>query len=170
MRPTFEETLPTSIEAVTAELITALKEPEGEVRGKVGLRSAELVMRRGERHFWSPYLSLAFDVREGRPIMFGRFSPHPSVWSGFLASYTVLGSLALFALIYAYSQWSIGQRPTGLYVAAAALFFLMTSFGSTFVGQNLGSDQMYLLRSFVDRCVERAGAPRAAAVDRGPEG
>lgn len=171
MRPTFEETLPASIESVTAALVAALKEPDGEVRGKVGLRSAELVMSRGDRHFWSPYLSLAFDVRDGRTVMFGRFSPHPTVWSGFLASYTVLGSIALFALIYAYSQWSIGQAPTGLYVAATALFFLGTSYGSTFVGQNLGSDQMYVLRAFVDRCVERADAASHAPNPAvGPEG
>lgn len=168
MRPTFEETLPTSIANVTAQLISGLKDPEAPVRGKVGLRSAEIVVARSERDFWSPYLSLAFDEREGRVIMFGRFSPHPSVWSGFLASYTILGSIALFAGIYAFSQWSIGQSPTALYVVVGALFFLGTSFGSTFIGQNLGSDQMYVLRHFVDRCIERAAEQKPA--DRGVEG
>lgn len=165
MRPTFEETLPTSISHVTAQLIAGLKDPHAEIRGKVGVRSAELVMKRGDRHFWSPYLSLAFDERDGKSIMFGRFSPHPSVWSGFIASYSVLGTTAIFAAIYGFSQWSLGQSPTALYACAASLFLLGTSYGSTFIGQNLGSDQMYAMRHFVDRCIERA-----ADSPRGPDG
>lgn len=169
MRPTFEETLPTSIPRVTAQLIAGLRDPASEVRGKVGLKSAEIVVKRGERHFWSPYLSLAFDERDGRSIMFGRFSPHPSVWSGFIASYSILGSIAIFAGIYAFAQWSIGQSPTALYVFGGALFFLCTSFGSTFIGQSMGSDQMYVMRHFVDRCAERA-VEGARTEDPGPQG
>lgn len=168
MRPTFEETLPTSISRVTAQLIAGLQDPESEVRGKVGLKSAEIVVKRGERHFWSPYLSLAFDEQDGKAIMFGRFSPHPSVWSGFIASYSILGSIAVFAAIYAFSQWSLGQPPSAIYVCIAALVLLGTSYGSTFVGQNLGSDQMYVMRHFVDRCIERA-VDASKGVD-GPQG
>lgn len=162
LRPSFREDLPVSIPVLTEVLVEALKDEHSPLRGKVGTLSADIVVCRAERHFFSPYLSLAFDVRDGQPVMFGRFSPHPSVWSGFLASYALLGTVALFGSIFAFSQWSIGQTPTALYAVAVALVLLASSYGSTFIGQNLGMEQMYAMRHFVDRCVERAvekGAP-----------
>lgn len=156
IRPTFEETLPTSIARVTSELIDALKDEHAPVRGKVGRLSAEIVIVRAERVFWSPHLSLAFDERDGRAIMFGRFSPHPSVWSGFVASYALFAIIAICGSIGGYSQWSIGQRPTALYAVLMAMVGFGTSYGAAFIGQSMALDQVYAMRHFVDRCIERA--------------
>ena len=156
LRPSFREELPVSIPLLTEVLVEALKDEDSVLRGKVSAKSADILVRRSDRHFFSPYLSLAFDERDGKPVMFGRFSPAPGVWSGFLASYALLGTVALFGSIFAFSQWSIGASPTALYAVAIALVLLASSYGSTFIGQNLGMEQMYVMRHFVDRCIERA--------------
>ena len=63
----------------------------------------------------------------------------------------VLGVLALGAAIFAYSKWSLGADATpwlGLF--AAMMFGGGFSYGAAYVGQGLGSDQMYDVRAFVD--------------------
>jgi hypothetical protein len=59
-------------------------------------------------------------------------------------------------------QYTLGQPPWSLWVApvAAALFGFV--YGATLIGQGLGAEQMYMMRSLIDRaCVDALGTRSA---------
>jgi hypothetical protein len=117
-------------------------------------------MRDGERTFWSPYLNLEVEDEPDGSAIRGRFSPHPNVWTMFMAVYILLALAALGGLSYGMVQYTLGQPPWSLWVApvAAALFGFV--YGATLIGQGLGAEQMYTMRSLIDRaCVDALDAP-----------
>jgi hypothetical protein len=73
----------------------------------------------------------------------------------FMAVYILLALAALGGLSYGIVQYTLGQAPWSLWIvpASAALFGFV--YGATLIGQGLGAEQMYTMRSLVDRaCVE----------------
>lgn len=105
----------------------------------------------GERHFWSPWLSL--DLSEAGPSatqLFGRFSPHPSVWTAFAFGYLGLGVVAFFSAVFGACQllldgpcwafWGVG-------IAAAVMLAMVLSARG---GQRLAAEQMQRLRALVE--------------------
>lgn len=65
-------------------------------------------------------------------------------------------------------QHTIGQAPWSLLIvpAAAALFGFV--YGATLIGQGLGAEQMYLMRSLVDRACAAVLDPGIGAGASGP--
>jgi len=135
------------------------------VTGTLFRRHAVLRMTEREQHFWSPYLYVEAQLPDPddedapeAPQLHGRFAPHPSVWTMFMAIYGVLGMTALGGLMYGISQWWIGWTPWALGVTPAAIALIGFVYGAAFIGQGLGAEQMYELRSFLDDAAE-ADAP-----------
>jgi hypothetical protein len=50
-------------------------------------------------------------------------------------------------------QRTLGQSPTAMLIEPAALIAAALVYGAGFVGQGLGSDQMYLLRATLEKLV-----------------
>jgi hypothetical protein len=156
MRPRFE--IPLAVqegELLLAELERRLKaEPLGDVIGRVLPKHAELTSAERMRHVWSPRLTLHVESEDnGAEWLSGRFSPHPNVWTGFLTLYSTLFVLGIFALIFGFSQWSLGMAPWALLGVPAALALAGFTYGAAFIGQGLGSEEMYILRSFLDEAL-----------------
>ena len=106
------------------------------------------------RSFWSPWLHLDFRVRDDAKVLFGRFSPHPSVWTAFMFSYLVLSVVAFFGIILGSSQvlmsnpaWGFALVPTCL-VLALILWFV-----SQF-GERLARDEMLEMRQILDKTMQ----------------
>jgi len=114
----------------------------------------ELSIAGREHHFWSPQLVAAMRADgEGGAILEARFGPDPYVWALYLfatgAALLVTGWALLFGLV----QLSLGQSPTGLYATPILAIIGGLVYGATFVGQGLGGEQMYVLRTtLVDLC------------------
>jgi len=160
MRPVFEVPVAAPAGAVLAQIRVALDEPGVRVEGVVMRAQAELTTRRVEAHFWSPCLSVEVLPRgDGAWALRGRFSPEPNVWMIFMAIYGMLALGAVGGLMYGVSQMIIGEAPWAFAAIPAALALMAFTYGAVFIGQGLGSEEMYRLRSFVDDCVE--GAERA---------
>jgi hypothetical protein len=171
MRPTFELPLNPAPDEVLSALRAVM---EGDRRGIGGLvfrRTAVLWLTRERRRFYSPCLHVHFGTTDGgEPRLLGRFSPHPNVWTGFMAGYGVLTMVALLSLVYGYVQWSLGHAPWAALGFPAALALMGFEYGAAFIGQGLGAEQMYTLRSLLDGALHAAEAGDASPpLDSAPD-
>ena len=165
MRPRFELQLPVERETWLSALRSLLDGDAESLRGQVFSKHAVVQMRDAKRTFWSPYLNLEVDDEPDGSAIRGRFSPHPNVWTMFMGIYMLIGIAALAGLSYGIVQWTLGEPPWAFLVVpgAAALFGFV--YGATLIGQGLGAQQMYLMRSLVDQaCVDALEDPRRASV------
>ena len=171
MRPTFEIALqPATGEDVLRIMASALRAADCPVQGLVLLRNAELTTAQRGQHVWSPHLTL--QVLEGeaqRDILGGRFGPHGHIWTGFMAIYGVLLMLGTLGIMLGVSQWLAALSPVGFAIAPLALLLAAFTYGAAFIGQGLGSEEMYELRSFVDQCVSEARQQAAQAGEKDGE-
>ena len=155
MRPRFEFQLPVARERWLAALGSALQQDAASLRGQVFRKHAVVEMRDGHRTFWSPYLNLEVEDEPDGSAIRGRFSPHPNVWTMFMAVYIFLAIVALAGLTYGIVQYTLEQAPWSLWIMPAAVALFGFVYGATLIGQGLGAEQMYIMRSVVDRaCVE----------------
>jgi len=157
MRPLFVVPLRVEGPAVLDTVRQRLRVADARVEGVVLQSQAELTTRRKEAHFWSPYLSVEFTQKpDASWVLHGRFAPEPNVWILFMGLYGILGMGALGGVMFGLSELLVGERPYGLWAGAAFVALMGFTYGAAFIGQGLGAEEMYRLRSFVDDCVEAA--------------
>lgn len=166
MRPVFEMNLPAPGQAVLDEIRRALKRANARVDGVVLVTQAELTTHRPEAHFWSPYLSVeVFQRDDGGWALKGRFAPEPNVWILFMGVYGILGMGALGGVMFGVSQWIVREPPWALVATPLCLALIGFTYGAAFIGQGLGAEEMYRLRSFIDDCVSAATRAAVEAAD-----
>lgn len=111
MRPTFllETTLP--ISEVMQRFRDRVASSSPDYHGQFATNHAIVSLALSQRHFWSPWLNLEIKDCENVRQVFGRFSPHPSIWTAFMFSYLAIAVITFFALIFGVSQQLSGQLP-----------------------------------------------------------
>ena len=115
-----------------------------------------LRIRPEERHFWSPQLSLSFEVDEEDKdftIIRGLYGPNPTVWAFFTYGYAALGILAMFLGMYGFSKYSLNQDHSILWslpvlAGLAVILYLIAQFG-----QKIGAEQMFTLHHFFENSI-----------------
>lgn len=154
LRPNFETPLKADGDALLTLLAERLAAPDAPFRGQVRKPHAFVRPHREERSLLSPNLNLEV-VRgdDGRETLHGRFSPHPNVWTGFMAVFAILGLLGLAGVMYGFAQITVDETPWALLAGPAAAALIAFVYGAAFIGQGLSADEMYTLRSWVDRLV-----------------
>lgn len=154
LRPNFETVLQADGAAVLALMAERLAAPDAPFRGQVRAPHAFVRPHREQRTLLSPNLNLEI-VRgdDGRETLHGRFSPHPNVWTGFMAVFAILGMLGLAGVMYGFAQITVGERPWALLAGPVAAALIAFVYGAAFIGQGLSAEEMYALRSWVDRIV-----------------
>lgn len=163
-RPRFEIDSPLSPEIVARRVNDFLKGTD-DIRGIAFPTRIELAIGGADHHFWSPQLVAEVEeLDEGGARLRARFGPDPYVWALYLLSYVALTIVTLLALAFGVSQVLVGQPPTALYAVPAFALLAGLVFGASFVGQGLGSDQMYRLRATLEELTE------TGRVDPGREG
>jgi hypothetical protein len=167
MRPTFSLPLRCAPDAFLDAFRRRLESPDSAFAGLVTRRHVFLRVPAPRQHFWSPQLELELRApeptcdadHEGAPTsskargtrrVHGRFSPHPHVWTMFMAIYGVLGIGGCAGLVWGLAQWTLGEAAWALLAVPASVALIAFVYGAAFIGQGLGSEQMYELRSFVD--------------------
>jgi len=156
MRPVFEIPLGADGDAVLRKLDELLKGGDTGLVGQVLPRHAVVQLPRDRRSLLSPYLNLELADRDDGTALRGRFSPHPNVWTGFMAIYGVLTMVAILAGMYGASQWWIGEPAWVLIGTPLALGAIAFVYGAAVIGQGLTADEMYDLRALVDRAVRES--------------
>lgn len=168
VRPVFVRPLASDPARFFEALGRALAVADGPCRGQVFASGAILRIRSDQRRLWSPALHVDAETdASGIPILHGRFSPSSPVWTAFVAIYLALGCAAMGALCYGFVQVTLGTTPWAFWGIGAALALAGFTYGAAFIGQGLGADDMYELRSFVERvadaCDEALGGAGARA-------
>ena len=160
MRPRFRLQLPVERGTWLDALRRALSDEKGICEGQVFRKHAVVEIRDEDRSFWSPYLNLEVEDEPDGAAIYGRFSPHPQVWTMFMGIYIVLALVALAGLVYGLVQYGLGQPPWGVLITPAAVALFGFVYGATLIGQGLGAEQMYVMRSLIDKTSEAAIAER----------
>ena len=150
-RPTFDLSVALSAREVMAR-ITAHLDRESESVAPVMIREqiVELVPHPSAVHLWSPQLRLELREDDGRTHIRARFAPHPHVWTLYLAIHAVGAFGTLGAGVFGLSQHLVGQSPWALWALPISPVLAAFVWALAFVGQGMGSEQMYALRRFVD--------------------
>lgn len=107
------------------------------------------------RHFWSPWLTIEVEPRGETSRLSALFSPHPSLWTGYMFGYLSLGVIMMFSLIYAGSAAMMGGGALwALWVAGGAVLGAVGMWWASVLGQRLAGAQMDELHAALDRAVE----------------
>ena len=71
---------------------------------------------------------------QGAKVLVGRFSPHPHVWTGFMATYGAIGFVGMAGLVYGWAQTLIGQPGTMMWAFPASLLLIAFVWGAAVIG------------------------------------
>lgn len=111
---------------------------------------------------WSPQLVADVEESDGGCQVHARFGPHPHVWTLYVILYGVSSMVALACVIYGAAQLTMGTTPWALWLTPIAAVLAGLVFGAAYVGQGLGAEQMYVLRAFLERQLERPTGEQTA--------
>ena len=153
MRPTFE--LETHREPVV--IMSCIQGAVGEssqFEGQFTRHHAMVSIERSKRHFWSPWLHLDIRNENGQRLLFGRFSPHPSIWTGFMFAYLALAVLAFFAVVFGLSQQMAGQTPWAYYAVPVCALVAVGLWLAAQAGQKLAQKEMADLKLLIESCLK----------------
>lgn len=152
MRPRFELRFPGSIDALRDALDDDLRKTSL-CEGEVFRSNAALWLPEDKRSLWSPYLNLTFESDEEQPsvtLVHARFSPHPNVWTFFIAVYFAIALIGVGFSVYGMVAWSLEGNPWWLLGAPASALTIAFVFGASLIGQGLSASEMHDLRHVVE--------------------
>lgn len=154
LRPTFSHPIQTDSDSVFAALRSGFEAKPDEVQGQYRKLQAMVSIVKQKRHFWSPWLHL--EIRNSEPIatVFGRFSPHPSIWTGFMFSYLALAVVAFFASILGSAQCLLSYYPWGFFLIPASGVLALVLWFASQAGQKLAWAEMEFMHQVVLDCLE----------------
>lgn len=148
------------IEAVRAAIS---KEPT--IEGQFRQGHAMLSIRADQRHFWSPWLHLDVRKQGDRSVLFGRFSPHPTIWTAYIFAYGTLAILSSFALVFAASQYLTQTWPSAILAIPVCAAIAIALWITAQIGQRLADDEMRLMCDLVQAAI----ATERRDVDANPD-
>ncbi|MCU0864523.1 MAG: hypothetical protein MUC36_12055 [Planctomycetes bacterium] len=162
LRPVFDRPLRCDPRVFFAELARRLSAPGSGCRGQIFAQGAILRVVGSERRLWSPALTIDVEpVADGGHRLHARFSPSSPVWTAFVAIYLALACLGIGAACYGGAQLIMKVTPWAFVGVPIALALAAFTYGAAFIGQGLGGEDMYTLRSFVEGTADGADAARA---------
>lgn len=154
MKPKFRIPLNDQGDKVLEHLDRLIRSGKFPVTGSVLKEHAFVQIPREERSLLSPYLNLTLRRVDGQYYLLGRFSPHPHVWTGFMAIYGFILFIGMCGLVYGWAQQTMGESTAAMWLFPASLAACAFVYGAAVIGQGLTADEMHTLRTVVDRAVE----------------
>ena len=142
VRPKIELRLADPPEQVAERLRRGLAESSCCEGVSVG-RHAEIFVPEAERRVWSPWLSITVEPwDDGGSRVRGRFGPHPNLWTLYMFCAFALVFAGFGSLVWGMAQWALGGQPWALSGILLSAFAGAVLYGSSVLGQRLGSEQM----------------------------
>jgi hypothetical protein len=162
LRPVFDRPLRCEPAVFLAALARSLAAPAAACRGQIFAQGAILRVVGSERRVWSPALTIDVEpMVVGGHRLHARFSPSSPVWTAFVAIYLALACIGTGAACYGGAQLIMKETPWAFVGVPIALALAAFTYGAAFIGQGLGSEDMYTLRRFVEGVADTAGAADA---------
>jgi hypothetical protein len=156
MRPTFTVDLPLPADEAARRLQYQLGISQFADMSMGSGRFADLLVDEADRRIWSPQLSIEIETRDGASVLRGRFAPRPDLWTFIMFVYFFMAFLMLFGAALGYVQWTMEDRPWGLWAVPAGMVIIASLHGASQIGQRLGDEQMHQLRARLDDLVQRS--------------
>ena len=153
LRPTFFLSVPGDGRSMLRKICEAV-EKNPQFQGQFRDQHALISMVESERHFWSPWLHLDIRTEGEQAGLFGRFSPHPSVWTAFMFSYLSLSVIAFFAMMVAVAQVIAKESTWAWWVLPICLLTGVLLWTASQIGQRLAHSEMVALREMIDELLE----------------
>lgn len=154
MRPRRDYVVDTPHGAALAAMRAAIQRAaHGRCHGIMSGNHAELLIDIGERHFWSPWLSVDLLPDAAGTRIKCRYGPHPSLWTAIASLYAFLAFVALAGAVFGGTQALLGHPPMGLLAIPVALVLAAALYIGSQIGQRLGADQMQILDDFLTGAV-----------------
>lgn len=152
-RPSFSLPTDLSVDELVRRLSEAVSNNSDQIAGKFKSQHAIVTIVDTERHFWSPWLSLEVrDAADNREL-FGRFSPHPSIWTGFVFTYLAMLVLSFFSAMIGVSQVLAKQPAFGFWLIPIWLGVCGCLWIASQIGQRLAHDQMRMLKKLIENAI-----------------
>lgn len=154
-RPTFSfPTELTAREVVQIVKTEILKLPD-EYAGQFANEYAIIGTTGKNRHFWSPWLQIEVRQYEHSREVFGRFTPHPNVWTGIVFLYLVLACCVFFGMMIAMSQQMAGESPWAYLTLPICGIIALVVWLVAQTGQRLAEDEMRKLQQRIEQWVKQ---------------
>lgn len=133
--------------ATTNLLVRRTRPPGG---GRDSARDADhvvITLPEAQRQFWSPWLTIEIEPVGAGAHVLAKFSPHPSVWTGFMFGYLALGLVAAVAATIGASALALGSAQSwAWWFAGGAALAMLGMWIASQIGQRLAHDQMAVMR------------------------
>jgi hypothetical protein len=142
LRPRFELSVSLDSDRVLERFRELLRDPEVRCTGDVHSDHVDLGIPDDRQHFWSPFLKIVVHSTDRGARLEGHFGPNSNVWTMFLGIYAFFAFSGLAGIVVGFSQWTLGQTPTGFWVAGICTILYLVAYGVALFGQYLASDQM----------------------------
>jgi hypothetical protein len=150
IRPHFDVRLSNDGRSLFAALKSRLAVADAPFVGSVLSTHAYLRIPRAERSLLSPNLNLELVEEAEGMVLRARFTPHPSVWMGFMAVFFTLGLIGVGGLMYGFAQMTVDETPWSMLAAPVCLGLIGFVYGAAFVAQGLVQEEMYAMRAWVE--------------------
>ena len=152
VRPTFSFATELSADEIMDCIRNAVTDSSGLYRGQFVERHAMISIDESRRRFWSPWLHVEVREDESGRELFGRFSPHPAIWTGFMFSWLSIAVLVFFAAMFGISQQLAAQTPWGYYVIPPLLLAAGLLWIASQAGKRLAWDEMREMHDVFANC------------------
>lgn len=129
-----------------------LEESKDKIKGGIVDNHITLDIVEKDFHFWSPQLIFRVEKDEyiaNQSILFGLIGPRPVVWSMFMFIYCSIGSLGFFITCFGVSSLLLGSFSYLILAFPITILFMLTAYKAGKYGEQLGKDQVELLKQFV---------------------
>ena len=105
------------------------------------------------QHFWSPELSIEIEEHEGTSVLRCILGPRSSLWTLFATFYGVSAFTGIIGLVLGFSQWSIGNYPSGFWLVPLSLLLIAIAYLVAITGQKLSYNEMLFLKKKLYRAI-----------------
>ena len=152
IRPRFKLGVAESTAVIKSRVEKMLSKDIPHIEGKIVDNHVILDIVGEEVHYWSPQLNFRIDQDELNPEhteLAGLIGPRPPVWTLFMFIYFSVGMIGFIISSYGLSKWMLGEFTNYIYAFPIAIIFMLTAYKAGKYGEQLGADQVELLKDFV---------------------
>jgi hypothetical protein len=135
-----------------ARIGSLLKNSHKSITGNIVDNHVILDIVESEVHYWSPQLNFRLEESDENPkhtIVQGLIGPRPAVWTLFMFIYFSVGILGFFVASFGLCRWMLGEFSSLVWALPIAVLFMLTAYKAGKYGEQLGADQIELLKHFV---------------------
>ncbi len=154
MRPTFTVTANGEAQSSLNRVVGEFKARTDEFVVQSSRQHVIIAIGESKRHFWSPWLNLEFRDVDQRCEVFGRFAPHPTIWTAIIFSYLALSVLILFSVVFGLSQWMARESAWAFYLVPVWMVIGVGVWSTGQAGQKLAHDEMVAMKNVLDRVIQ----------------